>query len=334
MTGHPTRRRFIGISAAAAGLAVLPLRAARGAGEAGGGLTVWHGQALGAVCALQVHHPDEAEAGRLVHRVVAEVRRLERMFSLYDEASLLVQLNRTGVVVAPPPEFVDLLTRARAFSELTSGAFDVTVQPLWRLYLDHFATPGADPEGPPPERVRAALARVGPDRLVVGADRVSLQRGSAVTLNGIAQGYVTDRIVELLRAEGVDHSLVDMGETRVLGNHPDGRPWQAAVADPQARDRAAAVLPLVDRALATSGPYGFRFDAQGRFNHLVSPSTGGCARQWASVSVVARTATAADALSTALCLLPEPRIRTLATTSGIDLVLLVDEQGRATRIAG
>ena len=332
MTGSPTRRRFIGISAAAAGLAVMPL-VARGSSRPAGELVTWHGQALGAVCSMQIHHTDRGEAERLIRQVVQEVRRLERMFSLYDETSDLSRLNRTGFAAAPPPEFVELLTRAQEFSRLTAGAFDVTVQPLWALYLNHFAREGADPTGPSPERVRAAVDLVGHDKLLVGPDRISLSRGSAVTLNGIAQGYVTDKVVDLLRAEGVDHSLVDMGETRALGAHLEGRPWEAAVADPDEPNRAAAVLPVVDRALATSGPYGFRFDPQGRFNHLFAPSTGQCARSWASVSVIARTATAADALSTACCVMTEPQIRALAQASAVELVLLIENDGRQTRIA-
>jgi thiamine biosynthesis lipoprotein len=69
--------------------------------------------------------------------------------------------------------------------------------------------------------------------------------GTAVTLNGIAQGYITDKVVDLLRAEGIDHSVVDMGETRVIGTHPDGRPWDVAIADPDEPTRIAAVLPLI-----------------------------------------------------------------------------------------
>jgi thiamine biosynthesis lipoprotein len=282
---------------------------------------------------MQIHHSNRAEAERLIRVAELEVRRLERLFSLYDQASVLVDLNRTGFLAAPPPEFVELLTQAQAFSRLTAGAFDVTVQPLWTLYRDHFSRDGADPEGPPPERVREALSCVGYDKLSVGADRVSLRRGMAVTLNGIAQGFVTDKIVDLLRTAGLDHSLVDMGETRAIGEHPAGRPWEAAISDPDTPGRNAAVVPIVDRALATSGPYGFRFDADGRFNHLFAPGTGTCAQDWASVSVVARTATAADALSTACCLMGEADIRALARRAGADLVILFDKGGRETRIA-
>ena len=297
-----TRRRFIGISAAAGGLSLLPL--GRGVTAQASAVT-WSGIALGAVASLQIHHPDRAAAAKLVQSSVAELRRLERLFSLYRDDSMLVALNRRGVLEAPPAEFVELLGEARRYAELTDGVFDPTVQPLWALYTDHFSKPDAAPDGPPAADVKAALLLVGYGNVQVSRDRIALaHRGVALTLNGIAQGYITDRIVALLRAGGIEHSMVDMGESRAIGTRPDGRPWDVGLADPDAPQRIAQTIPIIDQAVATSGGYGFRFDAQGRFNHLFDPKTGQSAARYRSVTVVMPTATAADALSTAFSLLP------------------------------
>ena len=99
-----------------------------------------------------------------------------------------------------------------------------------------------------------------------------------LTLNGIAQGYATDRVVALLRAEGIERSLVDMGESRAVGARDEGVPWRIGIADPDAPERVSETLELVDNAVATSGAYGFRFDPEGRFNHLLDPKSGGSAR--------------------------------------------------------
>jgi thiamine biosynthesis lipoprotein len=303
-----TRRRFIGISAAAAGLGLLPFwRAA----QAEAPVATWRGVALGAVASLQVHHPDRATAEKLVQHSVDELRRLEAVFSLYREDSALAVLNRRGVLESPPAEMVELLGHARRFAGLTGGMFDPTVQPLWTLYTGHFSQPDADPDGPPPDAVAAALAKVGHAGLLVSRDRIALaHRGMALTLNGIAQGYIADRVVALLRAGGVAHSLVDMGESRALGSRPDGQPWQVGISDPHRPERITSTLPLAGgQAVATSGGYGFRFDAAGRFNHLLDPKTGRSAHRYGSITVLMPTATAADALSTAFSLMPEDAIQ-------------------------
>jgi FAD:protein FMN transferase len=283
---------------------------------------------LGAVASIEIHHDDRSEAERLISLACMEARRLERLFSLYLKDSALVELNRTGILVAPPIEMVDLLTISEHYSKLTGGLFDPTVQPLWDLYASHFSQEDADPAGPASATIQTALARVGYGRVSIDRDRIAMPRGTSVTLNGIAQGYVTDKVVDLLRAHGVSHSLVDMGETRAIGSHPDGRPWEVGIADPDIAGRTETVLPIVDRAVSTSGAYGFRFDPQGRFNHLFNPRTGGCAERYRSVTTVSRSATAADALSTAFSLMPGDRIQSLLRQHvDIERVHLVDAAG-------
>lgn len=321
-----SRRRFISISAAAAGLTLAPLvRAAAPDTD----VVTWRGRMLGAVATIEIRHHDRSAAQRLISSACAEARRLERLFSLYLDDSALVELNRNGILVDPAAELVELLSLSQHYSKLTNGLFDVTVQPLWNVYADHFSREGADPAGPPPAAIQAALARVGSGRLAVRRDRIAMPRGMAVTLNGIAQGYVSDKVVDLLRAHGVDHSMVDMGEARAIGSRPDGRPWEVGIADPERPDRIQAVLPVVDRAVSTSGGYGFQFDPQGRFNHLFDPAKGTCGHFYRSVTAIGATATAADALSTAFSMMDQERIRALMRVVDIERVHLIDSAGTA-----
>jgi thiamine biosynthesis lipoprotein len=300
------RRTFLTISAAAAGLAVVPFGATRKA--VAGELVEWRGISLGSIATIRIHHPDKAVAESLINQVVAESRRLEQMFSLYREDSTLCELNRNGVLAAPPAELSDLLASCDQVWRLTGGAFDPTVQPLWRCYADHFAAGHAASQGPPSAKIKEALELVGWANVRYDRDEVVLaRRGMRLTLNGIAQGFITDRVVERLRASGVESCLVDMGEIRALGAHPDGRPWRIAIEGAQGKFSEPEIL-AVNKAVATSGAQGFQFDEQGRCNHLFNPVTGGCAEPLRSVSVVADTATTADALSTAFALMKDEAI--------------------------
>jgi thiamine biosynthesis lipoprotein len=310
-----TRRRFIAISAAAGGLPLLPILAAPSAPTL---LRVWSGSALGCDAVMQIHHPDPATADQLISSSLAEVERLERIMSLYRPESALCRLNRDGVLDDPPSDLVRVLSESRRYSALSGGAFDVTVQPLWELYAGHFSRPDASPDGPSADEIAAVVARVGQESLEIGEGRLRLARpGMGVTLNGVGQGYITDRVVELLRAGGVQHALVDMGKTRAIGGHPNGGPWSVGLEDPRSPGAIAERVPLADRALATAGGYGTLFDVAGRFNHIFEPWSGRTSWRWLSVSVESATATEANALSNAFSVMPDEATAAVVSSLGV-----------------
>jgi len=289
----------------------------------------WQGSALGAQVSIEIYHPDRTEAERLVQLCVQDVRRLEQQFSLYQPDSAICALNRTGILVSPDTDMIALLSASLKFAALTDGAFDPTVQPLWNLYAAHFAKAHPAPDGPAADKRAEALSKVGYQHIKVSSDRIALLKaGSAITLNGIAQGYATDRVTETLRAAGLSTTLVNMGEIRAIGAKPDGTPWQVGLADPDKPGVLNETIGLADRAVATTAGAGFRFDAAGRFTHLFDPTTGRSPSRYRSVSIIAPTATEADAFSTAFSLLPVSRIREiLASRSDIE-VHLTDTNGK------
>ncbi len=319
-----TRRRMIAIVATAAGSAFL----ARGRTAQAGDAVRWHGSALGAQVSVEIYHPDRAEAGRLVERCVLDVRRLEQQFSLYQANSAISTLNRTGILVSPDADMVTLLKASLHFADLTDGAFDPTVQPLWQLYAEHFSSERPDPDGPSPQKLAESLVKVGHRGLLVSEDRIALtRRGAAITLNGIAQGYATDRVVDRLRSGGLSTTLVNMGEIRAIGARPEGTAWRVGLADPERPGVLTETIDLIDSAIATSAGAGFRFDSRGRFTHLFDPTTGRSPSLYSTVSVTAPTATEADALSTAFSLMPVPRIRSIVAVRPKVQVRITDSGG-------
>lgn len=296
-----SRRRALTVIAAAAGM---PFLASGGAAERTP-VFGWRGRALGAEAQLLLAHPEHAAARRIVARCLDEIARLERIFSLHLPDSEIATLNRTDRLDAASHDFRILLAEAQRFSELSGGAFDVTVQPLWQLYAAYFTANPDDVAGPPADRIEAARRRVDYRAVAIDGARVGFLRPAmAMTLNGIAQGYITDRVADLLRAAGFESVLVQLGETVAGAPPPGGRPWQVGISDPFAPDRVLETIDAVDLAIASSSSLATRFDAAGRHHHLFDPATGRSADRCASVTVVARRATTADALSTALAVLP------------------------------
>lgn len=276
------RRRFLAVSAAVLGAPMV--RAAEAP-------FVWQGIALGARATIRLTHPD---AAAITARAAAEISRLEGIFSLYRADSALMRLNATGRLDAPPPELLECLSLAGAVHHATEGLFDPTVQPLWALWAERAAA-GSRPDK---NALLAVRARGGWADLRLDAGAITVNPGMALTLNGIAQGYVADRVATLLEAEGLTDILIDTGEFRALGGDPRGGAWPVQLAQ-------GGAVALRARALATSAPSGTVFDSEGRYGHILHPATGEpAAAVWQAVSISAPSAALADALSTAACLAP------------------------------
>lgn len=325
-----SRRRFLRISAASAGYAALAPLALAGEPDA----FTWRGTAFGNLASIELRHSDPAHIRRTMVLATAEIARLESIMSLYRPDSALVELNRRGHLDVAPADLVQVLSRAQAIGALSGGAFDVTVQPLWQVYSDHFSGPGADPRGPRADLIHRAAERIDYRDIEIEPAAIRLGRpGMAVTLNGIAQGYITDRIVDLLKNEGFEHVLADLGEIRALGRGQQDQPWRAAIKSPFDENSVASEIELREQALATSGSYGFRFDPAGQFHHLFDPRTGGCPSRYASVSVLAPDATTADALATACNLLEPEAIALALRATGAHRAFVIDRDGTARWIA-
>ena len=288
------RRRFLSIMAAAA---TVPLPVAF---AATGGTTRWSGVALGARASITVAAPGSE---RLIRAALAEIERLEAIFSLYRSESAISRLNHTGRLSNPPPDFLRILSLSRNVHKATSGAFDPTVQPLWVSYAEHFAGSGGRATGPSSVEIERVRKLVGWEGVEFGTREIRFARpGMALTLNGIAQGYIADRVSDLLRNEGLERVLVQTGEIRAVGTRPDGAPWRVGL-DPEQNTALSE-----DRSVAVSEPLGTHFDGDGRLGHILDPRTGRPGGLWRSVTVFAEAAGLADALSTGLCLLKKDEI--------------------------
>jgi thiamine biosynthesis lipoprotein len=227
----------------------------------------------------------------------------------------------------PPPELAAVVWQGRYFHQASQGAFDPTVQPLVDLFR----------AGPPTEaQILSALALVDGRKLEVGRDGIRLRSpGMGVTLDGIAKGYVVDRMASVLEDHGLKDFLIDAGgDIRSSGLREDGKPWQVGVQDPKKQGDLPDIIGLTEGAVATSGSYEIYFDRDRTYHHIVSARTGASPQTSQSVSVIAPTTLAADALATAVFVMEPGR--------GVDFIesfpqcacLIVDETGRQLKSKG
>jgi len=304
---RPTRRRVLRLAAACVALPALasPGLAAR---------RTWRGTALGADAEIVLEGGDETDARAAIRSVQSEIERLEAVFSLYRHDSALSRLNRTGRLVAPPHDLVACLSLAGDIHRLTRGYFDPTVQPLFEAAATWFATE----HRPPPDGFAAARALIGFDRVRFDTAEVVLPPGGRLTLNGIAQGWITDRAAELLASHGYACVFADVGEVRAMGPSAAG-PWRVGLA-------GGGHIDLTRGALAVSAPDGLRFRG-GPLHHLFDPLAGRSADLWQRVVAVAPTAAEADALATGLAAAPASIIEHLVRRRGDITITARDESG-------
>ncbi len=332
-----TRRRFLTVMAAAGASPLIgsgPV-AANPRGHAGfhANFHDWQGTALGADASLRLWHPDASFAARMIATSVKEIHRLEDIFSLHRPGSEITRLNAAGALSNPSPDLIDVLRDGHRVSIASEGVFDVTVQPLWRLYAAHFRKTPDDKAGPGDAAIRGALSRVGYRKLRTAPARVSFARPDmAITLNGIAQGYVTDRVADLLRDAGFEHVVVNLGEIRTLGGHPEGRPWQVGIKNPAAPWTIGRMEEVADTAVATSGGYALRFGPSPSHHHILDPRRGQSANGLLDATVTGPRATLADALSTAVIVAGERESEDLMREFPEYSAIVTRNDGRVLRL--
>ena len=257
---------------------------------------------LGTFVDVSVAGVSSMQASDALGLAFAEASRLERVFSRHDGGTPVSELNRAGRLRAAPAELVRVVNRSLFYGALTGGSFDVTVQPVIDLFRAH-----RNPSGEltlDDSELRAARALVGRRGLQVsGADLSFARSGMGITLDGIAKGYIADRVSAVLTSAGVKNHLVNAGgDIMASGHKSPGVPWRVAVQSPTG-PAYAGELSLSGKAIATSGSYEIYYDASRRHHHLINPASG-FSPAVGSVSVVADTAMEADTLATALSILP------------------------------
>ncbi|MEW4531513.1 FAD:protein FMN transferase [Maioricimonas sp. JC845] len=231
------------------------------------------------------------------------VHALEAQMTVYRDDSELSELNRTAHTGPQPvePGLLSLLLACEELSELTEGAFDPTSGPLialWRRCRD-------DGRIPTQEEIDATREMTGMQRVCLDADAGTARferDGVELNLGAVGKGYAIDRSVEHLRGEEMEDFLLHGGYSSLYaaGDHYGQGGWPVGIRNPLFTDQRYATLLLADEGMSTSGSniQYFRYEGK-RYGHILDPRTGWPAEGLLSVTVVAPTATEADALSTA-----------------------------------
>lgn len=290
-----------------------------------------HGLGLGTKVSMTVLANSSKAAEQALDAAFAEIETVEQVMSLYRPDSQICQLNRDRILRQPHPYLCEVLTTAASISELSGGAFDVTVQPLWDLRSTHRQRKSA----PTPQEIDATRSTIRWQSVEVDHELVRFNTPvESITLNGIAQGFAADRALTALRRHGIEHALINAGEISSLGEKSNDHPWVTGIQHPRDPDAYAAVIPLDGRSLATSGDYATSFSADFSQNHIFDPRTGDSPQELASVTIAAASGVLADGLSTAAMVLgAEQTLALVRQIPDVDAFLVL-KSGQTLRTTG
>lgn len=261
-----------------------------------------------------------------LEEIWAACDRYEKLLSKTIEGSDVWRINHAeGQAVTVDPETWSILRRAKEISGMTGGAFAVTIAPLTAMW--DFT--GGTNRMPTEEERLAALPLVDDGAITLGDGcTVSLPKGMEIDLGGIAKGYIADQVASLVK-DKVSGAILSLGgNVYVLGEKPDGTPYNVGIRDPLGdASSVLAVVTTTDRSVVTSGIYERQFTLDGvTYHHILDPVDGlPSTSDLASATIVGVSSMDADALATACIVLGSEDALRLLQEQEIDGVLVTRE---------
>jgi thiamine biosynthesis lipoprotein len=289
-------------------------------------------EAMGTVFTIAAYGRDQIYLSEVVNQAFEKIDQLDEQMSNYKPESELSVINREAArqAVIVEPRLFKLIQVALGYSQETGGAFDPTVGPLmehWGFFRGHGRLPST-------AEITQVLKRVGYRRISLDPPDRSIrfdESGIELDLGAIAKGYTVDRVVDILRSDGITAALVSSGTSSIyaLGSPPGERGWKVTVRDPYDARKPGDVFHLQNWSLSISGNYEKFFSIGGKtYCHIMNPRTGWPVENMLSTTVLAETTTESDVLSTSFFVLGPDGSRKLLADHPNLMVVFYQPSGR------
>lgn len=285
---------------------------------------------LGSPFEVTVIASDSIQGEKFCNLAIEEVKRIENLISDWIPTTEISKVNQNAGIhpVKVSNEVFQLVERALQIAKLTNGAFDISYASMDKIWKFD----GSMKKMPTVEEIKASVSKVGYQNVMLDASNQTIflkNKGMKLGLGGIGQGYIADKIKELLQSKGCKAGVINVsGDINTWGYQLDGKPWTVAIVNPMNKQKIFATFPLIDSAVETSGSYEKFVTFNGkRYTHIIDPRTGYPANGLVSVSVFAKQTELADALATSIFVMgKEVGLDFINQLPGIECIL-VDENG-------
>lgn len=281
---------------------------------------------------ISVVHENEQWAEACIDDAVAEISRIEQLFTTFKESSQTNQINAQAGIkpVAVDKEVFELIRRSLKISQLTQGAFDITYgsidKKLWNFDTAMTSLPSK-------EMARQSVRLINYRNVLLDETKGTVflkEKGMRIGFGGIGKGYAADCAKAVLQKKGVSSGVVNAaGDLITWGVQPNGNPWTVGIADPNAKQHPFSHLSISNMAVATSGNYEKYAVINGKkYGHTIDPKTGFPVSGIKSVTIICASAELADALATP--------VMVMGCRVGLDMInqmkgiacVIIDDQDR------
>ncbi len=281
---------------------------------------------------------DNEEIGYInIDQAIAEIIRIEKLISSWDPDSETSHINRNAGIkpVQVSLELFKLIERAKLFSSITDGAFDISYSSMDRIWKFD----GSMDRMPTPEAIKKSVSKVGYGKIILNeADRTVFlkEKGMKISFGAIGKGYAAEKAKELLVSKQVVAGIINAsGDLTTWGTKASGEKWLIGIANPLSKDKIFSWLPVVESSVATSGNYEKYVIINGkRYSHIIDPRTGYPSQGINSVSIFAKGAEFCDALATAIYIMGKDAGLGLINQLPEAEVIIVDSNNKIHKSSG
>ena len=265
---------------------------------------------------ITVVDQDPSWADECIADAIEEIKRIEKLFTTFDESSQTNLINRNAGIapVKVDKEVYDLIERSKKISTLTQGAFDITYGSIDKRLWNFDKTMTSLPD---PQTAKRLVRLINYRNVILNENNCTVflkEKGMRIGFGGIGKGYAAEKAKILLQQKGVKSGIINAaGDLTAWGYQPNGKPWTIGIADPNATRQAFSLLEITNTSVATSGNYEKFILIDGKkYSHTIDPKTGLPVRGIKSVTIICPNAEIADAIATPVMI--------MGVTTGLNLL--------------
>jgi thiamine biosynthesis lipoprotein len=292
---------------------------------------------MGTSVSITIFSEDAAKANHAIKSAYAKIAELEQLFSKYSSNGEIYRINQSQTdKVKISPTVFEVIKKAVEFGKISNGAFDITVEPILRLWQE------AEKKNilPTTEELKSAIGLTDYTNIILDTKSLAVEFSKpdmSIDVGGIAKGFIVGEAIKALKSQGISNGIITAGgDSYVLGNNPERKAnWTIGIRNPLKPEENIKYIKVSDKAVATSGHYMRFYDIQGtKYSHIIDPRNGQPVQEKiASITVIANDGTLADGLSTAICVLgPEEGLKLAKSLPDVEVFIIVSKEGKLSFI--